>query len=139
MRRLLAALAVAVTVAGCSTPLTADRLTPSFAETFAGLYESQQRLLGRTDVHRDRLGVRANCRRIGPHADGPGDDWLCVVRFTDRGLGATQGYEVQVKPDGCWKGDGLPARQPAQLDLVTGDRAINPLVEFDACFDTSWR
>jgi hypothetical protein len=42
--------AVALLLAGCGTALTPERLGPSVAEVFAGLYAQQQQLVGRTDV-----------------------------------------------------------------------------------------
>jgi hypothetical protein len=137
VRRLLAVPVVAL-LTGCSTPLTADRVGPSFAEVFAGLYAAQQTALGRTDV--TVSGTAAACRRTGTSPDGPGEDWSCTVQYVDAGAAAAQTFEVQVKPDGCWKAEGPPAAQPAELvDAATGTRSTNPLSEFDGCLDTSWR
>jgi hypothetical protein len=54
---------------GCSTALTPARLSPSFAEVFAGLYATQQSRLGRTDVTQRGLQPRAGCARTGASAD----------------------------------------------------------------------
>ena len=139
MRRLLPAAGLALLLSGCSTPLTADRLGPSVAEVFGGLYASQQSQLGRSDVAADRLRPLAACRRNGSSADGPGEDWSCTVQYVDGDAAAAQSFELQVKPDGCWKAEGPPASQPAELvDPSTGARSTNPLAEFDGCLDTSW-
>ena len=124
---------------GCSSQLTPAALAPSFATTFSGLYADQQSSLGRTDVTAAGLGAQAVCRRTGTAATGPGEDWTCSVTYRDGVTSGTQVFEVQVKADGCWKADGPPSVQPAQLaDAQTGLPLTNPLAEFDGCFDTSW-
>ncbi len=139
MRRLLAGAAIAGLVTGCSSAFTPARLGPSFAEVFTGLYAAQQGELGRTPSTRQGLRPLATCRRTGPTPDGPGEDWVCTVDYVDAGQSSTQSFELQVKPDGCWKADGPPANQPAQLiDALTGEPRTNPLAEFDGCLDTSW-
>ncbi len=139
MRRLAtAALAVAL-CSGCGTAMTPTALSPAFAETFAGLYETQQSRVGRTDVTAEGLRPRALCARTGTSTDGPGEDWLCKVQYVDQDTAYTQSFEVQVKPDGCWRAEGPPTAQPAELvDAVDGSRSTNPLAEFDGCLDTSW-
>lgn len=139
MRRLLAVWAVAGLVTACGTPFTPARLAPSFAEVFGGLYASQQRELGRTPPRPQSLHPLATCRRTGTVVDGPGEDWVCIVEYVEAGTSLSQSFEVQLKPDGCWKADGPPANQPAQLvDARTGDPRTNPLAEFDGCLDTAW-
>ncbi|MBK5305615.1 MAG: hypothetical protein JJD92_02895 [Frankiaceae bacterium] len=137
-RPLLALLAVLAT--SCATAQTPPKLSASFAETFAGLYAEQQQALGRTDATRPSLQTRAVCRRSGPQPEGPGEDWLCAVQYVDGDTEATQSFEVQAKPDGCWKAEGPPTVQPALLrDPQTGRSVVNRLAEFDGCLDTSWR
>jgi hypothetical protein len=58
------------------------------------------------------------------------------VQYLDGATATAQLFEVQLKPDGCWKADGPPATQPAEL---AGTGAANPLAEFDGCLDTAWR
>jgi hypothetical protein len=123
----------------CSTPLTPQRVAPSFQEAFTGLYVEQQVLLGRDSVDRAGLHVLASCRRTGSDPNGPGEDWVCAVQYTDLGTSSTQSFELQVKPDGCWKADGAPSVQPAKVvDPITQLTTANPLAEFDGCLDTSW-
>ncbi len=70
---------------------------------------------------------------------GPGEDWACTVDYVDAGQSSTQSFELQVKTDGCWKADGPPANQPAQLIVAhTGEPRTNPLAEFDECLEPSW-
>lgn len=135
MKRLLL---LPLLLAGCASPLTPEALAPSLAQAFGGLYTAQQQTLGRS-VDRAGLGVLATCRRTGPDAAGPGEDWTCTVAYRDGVNATSQAFEVQVKPDGCWKAEGAPALQAAELvDPRTGERSTNPLAEFDGCFDTSW-
>lgn len=139
MRRvlLLAALLCSLFAAGCATPLTAGRVEASFARAFSGLYTLQQAQDGRAVPG---LQVRAGCRRTGPDATGPGEDWACVVQYVDAGTALSQAFELLVKPDGCWRAEAPPVSQPAlRAHPVTGAPRPNPLAEFDGCFDTSWR
>jgi hypothetical protein len=126
-------------VGACATPLTPSRVSPSFLQVFQGRYAEQQRLLGRPGVAPGSLHATAACQRTGADGDGPGEDWLCGVRFVDQGTSTAQSFELQVKADGCWKADGAPATQPASLvDARSGATRTNPLSEFDGCLDTSW-
>ncbi len=126
-------------VAGCATVSTQQSVSVSFGQVFAGRYAAQQVQQGRTDVTRAGLQPTATCARSGAAPDGPGEDWICTVRYTDGVTSGTQVFEVQVKPDGCWKADGPPSVQPAQVvDALTGLPVTNPLSEFDGCLDTAW-
>ncbi|MDX6268307.1 MAG: hypothetical protein QOD70_3047 [Frankiales bacterium] len=126
-------------MAACSTSLTPPQLSGDVKKAFAGLYVSQQALLGRTDVRASALHTLASCTRTGPAQDGPGEDWLCSVQYLDTGTAAAQTFEVQLKADGCWTATGAPATQPAQLvDPLTQQHLANPLAAFDGCLDTSW-
>ena len=140
MRRLAVSAAVLALCAGCGTAMTPATLSPAFAEVFSGLYSTQQSRLGRTDVTPDGLRPQARCARTGTSTEGPGEDWLCKVQYVDQDTAYTQSFEVQLKPDGCWRAEGPPTAQPAVLvDAVDGSQSTNPLAEFDGCLDTSWR
>ena len=131
-------LAAALLLTGCSTTLTPGQLGPSVAETFAGLYSTQQAGLGRTDVVRRELRPLGSCRRTGTSPDGPGEDWTCTVQYVDSDTAAVQSFEVRLKPDGCWTADGPPGTQPATLtDAQSGLVRSNPLSQFDGCLDVS--
>lgn len=135
---LLGALAVLLG-AGCSSALTSANATPSFTTTFAGLYADQQAIYGRVGVTAAGIQPLGSCRRVGSSAAGPGDDWTCVVQYVDEGTAAAQSFELQVKPDGCWKADGPASAQSVEITrAATGLLVSNPLAEFDGCFDTSW-
>ena len=134
-----ALLVVPLLAAGCGSPLTSRSLEPSFARAFSGLYALQQSEDGRTDVEVSGLASSASCRRTGPDAAGPGEDWQCTVTYVDSGTSFTQSFEVQIKADGCWKAEAPPTVQPAvRADPTTGATRVNPLAEFDGCLDTSW-
>jgi hypothetical protein len=138
MRR--AAVVAVLLATACSTPATPAALSSSFGETFTGLYVGQQAELGRTDISASGLQVRSSCQRHGRAKEGPGEDWICLVQYVDADSPATQSFEVQMKPDGCWKAEGPPTAQPATLaDPVSGRVSVNRLAEFDGCLDTSWR
>ena len=126
-------------LAACASPLTRTGLEPGFAKTFSGLYALQQTDDGRTGVVAAALQTKAACRRTGPQAQGPGEDWVCIVQYLDASTLFTQSFEVQLRPDGCWKADAPPTAQPAlRTDPLTGATRPNPLSEFDGCLDTSW-
>jgi len=139
VKRLVAGAAL-LAAAACASPLTPTRVEASFAPTFAALYALQQSQDGRTDVSAAALGPRATCRRTGVDSRGPGEDWTCTVVYVDTRTSFTQTFELQVKPDGCWRAEAPPAAQPAvRTDPLTGVTRTNPLAEFDGCLDTSWR
>ena len=135
MRRLLPLFAL---LAACASPAQPPALGKDLGRTFAGLYVQQQSQDGRTGV--TVTNVHAGCHRTGTAHDGPGEDWACAVQYTDAGVAFTQGFELQVKADGCWRAEAPPIAQPAaRVDPVTGVVRTNPLAEFDGCLDTSWR
>ena len=139
MRRLVAAAAVLAAAAACASPLTPARVEASFAPTFGALYALQQSQQGRT-LDPSALLPRATCRRAGVDSSGPGEDWTCTVVYLDTQTSFTQSFELQVKPDGCWRAEAPPVAQPAvRTDPLTGVTRTNPLAEFDGCLDTSWR
>jgi hypothetical protein len=140
MRRRSVGVVAVVLATACGTAATPPRLALSLTDAFAGLYAAQQAQFGRSDVTRSSLHASAACRRAGPHHDGPGEDWHCSVRYVDADTDATQSFELQVKPDGCWKAEAPPTVQPARIaDPLTGVTSVNQLAEFDGCLDTSWR
>jgi hypothetical protein len=139
VKRVGVALVLGLLTTACSTPATSTALSSSFAEVFAGLYVAQQAHLGRTDVTAGTLHPRSLCRRTGPASQGPGEDWVCAVQYVDADSTVTQSFDMQVKPDGCWRADGAAASQPAVLaDPVSGQTSVNQLAEFDGCLNTSW-
>ena len=109
----------------------------SIVTAFAHLYRLQARQLNRPDVTEAQLRATATCNKGGGivAADGPGNDWRCVVSWHLPGVDATGTaiYQLDVKADGRYVADGdgpkevngyFPVRTP------TGD-AANPLWQFD--------
>lgn len=132
------ALVVALLLTGCGSALTREHLSPSFNTVFTQTYVRQQHLLGRHPLAPGQLQALSSCRRTGTSATGPGEDWQCLVTYLDVKKPAAQAFEVQLKSDGCWKANGSPTTQPAQLQAaVSGAPLTNPLSEFDGCLDTS--
>ena len=109
----------------------------SVATAFAHLYRLQTKQLNRPDVTEAQLRATATCNKGGGivAADGPGNDWRCVVSWHLPGVDATGNaiYQLDIKADGRYVADGdgpkevngyFPVRTP------TGD-AANPLWQFD--------
>jgi hypothetical protein len=140
VRHAAAAVSLALLTASCSTPATPGALSSDFSDVFAGRYLGQRALLGPAVLTRATLHAQSRCQRSGPAKEGPGEDWVCLVRYDDPDGPATQSFELQVKPDGCWTAEGSATAQPPVLaNPETGAVSVNPLAEFDGCLDTSWR
>jgi len=132
-----------VVLGGCGgSPITATRLADSVAPTFANLYVRQQAERGKPGVSAADLGVRATCARTDPTTTdhGAGSDWVCAVQWLVAGPGTPVGasYDVSVQPNGCYTADG-PASVVGQQTLVgaDGSTVVNPLWQFNSCFDTT--
>jgi ABC-2 type transport system permease protein len=121
------------------TGITPTRLAHSITPTFENLVLLQQQEVGRRIPHGDSLNVVPTCRRTsGVRSVGPGDDWLCsldVISPAARQL--SLGYEVNVRANGCYTAEGPPT-VIGRLTLRTtaGHHVVNPLYEFDGCFET---
>jgi hypothetical protein len=106
--------------------------------TFANLYKLQQSLLGHPPVVDPQ--APANCQRTGrgvPNS-GAGDDWICQLSLSVNGqFQSVFTYELAVRADGCYVADGSPSLVGgAMLTAANGSARVNPLFEFDGCFDT---
>ncbi len=109
----------------------------SVATAFAHLYRLQANQLNRPDVAEAQLRATATCTKGGGivAANGPGNDWRCVISWhlPDVEATGTAIYQLDIKADGRYVADGdgpkqvngyFPVRTP------TGD-AANPLWQFD--------
>ena len=118
--------------------VTAARLETSLGATFSNLTAYQQRLLGRAVPTGTTLDVLPTCARRGVStpSEGQGDDWHCVL--TVLGPRASQtpvGYDVNVRPNGCYTADGPPSFiGPATIRRRGHGVVPNPLFVFDGCF-----
>lgn len=154
-RRIAAGVIAAATaggLAGCGqSPITGARVAAAVRPTFANLYLLQQTQRGHPTT-RAAMHTRVTCARgagaSGAGTSGPstgrgaGDDWACTIIFQVRGpqIPEAATYALHVRTDGCYTADGDgPADLNGAPTLVdtTGDTVINPLWQFDGCFDTS--
>jgi ABC-2 type transport system permease protein len=139
---LAALIGVAVAIIAASTPalgsgIDQDKVQSSLATEFAHLYRLQTGQLHRPDVAEELLAVTAACTKGGGlvAAEGPGNDWRCVVSWHLPGLDATGSaiYQLDVTSDGRYVADGDGPKEVNgyfQVRTPTGDQP-NPLWQFD--------
>ncbi|WP_369250273.1 ABC transporter permease [Streptomyces sp. R41] len=139
---LVALVALTVTVVAVATPsmgsgIRQDKVQRSVATAFAHLYRLQTKQLNRPDVTEAQLRATAACNKGAGQrvAEGPGNDWRCVVSWHLPGVEAagTAIYQLDVTPDGRFVADGDGPKEVNGYFLVrtpTGD-ASNPLWQFD--------
>jgi ABC-2 type transport system permease protein len=113
------------------------KVQQSVATAFAHLYRLQTKQLNRPDVTEAHLKATAACTKGGDQvaAQGPGNDWRCVVTWhlPDVEAAGTAIYQLDVTPDGRFVADGDGPKEVNGYFLVrtpTGD-APNPLWQFD--------
>ncbi|GGR87252.1 ABC transporter permease [Micromonospora fulviviridis] len=135
-------LAATVGVVAVATPTTGsgieqDKVQRSVATAFAHLYRMQTTQLHRPDVTEAQLKATATCNKGGGKlaAEGPGNDWRCVVSWhlPDVEAAGSAIYQLDVTPDGRFVADGDGPKEVNGYFLVrtqTGD-APNPLWQFD--------
>jgi hypothetical protein len=136
-------LALTIGLAACgSADVTRPRVEGSLSEVFTNLYIQQQDMLGKTGVTATSMAATPTCHRGGggpavPDV-GAGSDWVCMVTWND-GDGAAQvgKFELQVRSNGCYMAGG-PSKivGPLKIRLPNGTTVINPVFEFDGCFNT---
>ncbi|MGW2783792.1 ABC transporter permease [Streptomyces populi] len=140
---LAAVTAAAVTAATGATGsgIEQDKVQRSAATAFAHLYRLQTRQLNRPAVTEAQLKVTADCDKgsVKVAAEGPGNDWRCVVSWHLPGVDAvgTAVYQLDITPDGRFMADGDGPKEVNGYFLVrtpTGD-APNPLWQFDGDVD----
>ncbi len=131
----VAALAVATTVSGSG--IEQEKVQRSVATAFAHLYTIQTKQLNRPAVTEAQLQATAACTKGGANldAEGPGNDWRCVVSWHLPGIDAVGQaiYQLDVAPDGRYVADGDGPKEVNGYFLVrtpAGD-APNPLWQFD--------
>ncbi|MCX4409924.1 MULTISPECIES: ABC transporter permease [unclassified Streptomyces] len=139
---------VAVTVAvlasasGASgSGIEQDKVQRSVATAFAHLYRLQTKQLNRPAVTEAQLKATATCDKgsVKVAAEGPGNDWRCVVSWHLPGIEVvgTAIYQLDLTPDGRFMADGDGPKEVNGYFLVrtpTGD-APNPLWQFDGNVD----
>ncbi len=128
---------LAPATAATGSGIDQGKVQRSVATAFAHLYRLQAKQLNRPDVTEAQLQATATCTKGGGlvAADGPGNDWRCVISWhlPDVEATGTAIYQLDVNADGRYVADGdgpkevngyFPVRTP------TGD-APNPLWQFD--------
>ena len=97
--------------------------------------------LNRPDVTEAQLNTSAACNKGGGKyaAQGPGNDWHCVITWhlPDVAAAGTAIYQLDVTADGRFVADGDGPKEVNGYFLVrtpTGD-APNPLWQFDGAVD----
>ncbi|MGW4434536.1 ABC transporter permease [Streptomyces sp. NPDC004596] len=138
--------AVTVVVVATTTTVTGsgieqDKVQRSLATEFAHLYRLQTGQLHRPDVTEAQLRTAATCDKgsVRVAAEGPGNDWRCVVSWRLPGVEATGSavYQLDITADGRFVADGDGPKEVNGYFLVrtpTGD-APNPLWQFDGSVD----
>ncbi|HVT69103.1 MAG TPA: ABC transporter permease [Trebonia sp.] len=133
---------VTVAAVAAATPSTGSgidrhKVQRSVATAFAHLYRMQTAELNRPAVTEAQLRVTAACNRGGGRvsANGPGNDWRCVVTWHLPGVEAPGQaiYQLDVTADGRYVADGDGPKEVNGYFLVRtpqGD-APNPLWQFD--------
>jgi ABC-2 type transport system permease protein len=123
------------------TGVTSLRLEKSITGTFTNLVVLQQGWLGRRVPPGATLKVLPVCARRGAATPtkGPGSDWHCTLDVVAPDMRQTGiGYDVSVKPNGCYTADGpVTMIGPASIRSPDGRTHVNPLFQFDGCFDTT--
>ncbi|WP_460105102.1 ABC transporter permease [Streptomyces sp. YKOK-J1] len=134
-------LVVATTTSATGSGIEQDEVQRSLATEFAHLYRLQTELLHRPEVTEARLRAAATCDKGSDRiaAEGPGNDWRCVVSWHLPGVEATGSavYQLDVTADGRFVADGDGPKEVNGYFLVrtpTGD-APNPLWQFDGNVD----
>ncbi|MFD8394634.1 ABC transporter permease [Streptomyces sp. NPDC059680] len=136
----LAGVTVAVVASATGTTgsgISQDKVQRSLATEFAHLYRMQTRQLNRPAVTEAQLKATATCNKgsVRVAAEGPGNDWRCVVSWhlPDVEATGTAIYQLDVTSDGRFVADGDGPKEVNGYFLVrtpTGD-APNPLWQFD--------
>jgi len=134
------AAAVVSLVAAGKPAVTKARLERSLDPVYTNLYLQQAKILGHPQFSAADLASNTTCHRGGPKVKdvGPGADWICHIIFTDQAGKRQDGkFELNAKSNGCYVATG-PSRINGPViitDVVTGRDVINPVFEFDACYD----
>ncbi|NIY67825.1 ABC transporter permease [Streptomyces malaysiensis] len=128
---------VAATTSATGSGIEQDKVQRSLATSFAHLYRMQTDQLNRPAVTEAQLKATASCDKGSTRvaAEGPGNDWRCVVTWHLPGVEATGQaiYQLDVTPDGRFMADGDGPKEVNGYFLVRtpdGD-APNPLWQFD--------
>jgi ABC-2 type transport system permease protein len=133
----LTAVVVAPATSATGSGIEQDKVQRSVATAFAHLYRLQTEQLNRPDVTEAQLKASAACTKGSTRvaAEGPGNDWRCVVSWHLPDVEATGSAisHLDVTADGRFMADGDGPKEVNGYFLVrtpTGD-GPNPLWQFD--------
>ncbi|MFF3873947.1 ABC transporter permease, partial [Streptomyces sp. NPDC001978] len=128
---------VAATTSATGSGIEQDKVQRSVATAFAHLYRMQTDELNRPAVTEAQLKATAACSKghVQDSAEGPGNDWRCVVSWHLPGVQTTGQaiYQLDVTSDGRFVADGDGPKEVNGYFLVrtpSGD-APNPMWQFD--------
>ncbi|MFG3366916.1 ABC transporter permease [Streptomyces sp. NPDC090032] len=133
----LTAVVVGPATSATGSGIEQEKVQRSVATAFAHLYRLQTEQLHRPDVTEARLKASAACTKGSTRvaAEGPGNDWRCVVSWHLPDVEATGSaiYQLDVTADGRFMADGDGPKEVNGYFVVrtpTGD-GPNPLWQFD--------
>ncbi|MFF9625020.1 ABC transporter permease [Streptomyces griseosporeus] len=132
---------VAATTSATGSGIEQDKVQRALATEFAHLYRLQTDQLHRPAVTEAQVRATATCDKgsVRVAAEGPGNDWRCVVSWHLPGVEAAGSavYQLDVTSDGRFVADGDGPKEVNGYFLVrtpAGD-APNPLWQFDGNVD----
>ncbi len=130
---------------GCDSSggITRSRIEKSVAPTFSNLWVVTEAQHGRK-ITASALRTKVQCIR-GDNAEpdkGPGEDWSCNLAWIENAAGVpgAAAYTLHVHPNGCYSADGdgpVDLNGSPSLTRPDGASVVNPLWQFDGCFDNS--
>jgi len=139
---LVGLLVVTMGVLAVASPSTGSgidqhKVQQSVATAFGHLYRLQTQQLHRPDVTEEQLASTVACTKGDGlvDADGPGNDWRCVVSWHLPGttVAGQAIYQLDIASDGQYVADGDGPKEVNgyfQVRTPTGDQP-NPLWQFD--------
>lgn len=134
---------VALTSQASGSGIERATVERSVATAFGHLYRLQTEQLNRPAVTEAQLRATASCTKGGglEPAQGPGNDWRCIVGWHLPGVDAvgTAVYQLEVSADGQLVADGDGPKEVNgyfQVRTPSGTEP-NPLWQFDAIVDLS--
>ncbi|MGW1344388.1 ABC transporter permease [Kribbella sp. NPDC002412] len=137
----LTAAVVAPAAPATGSGIDQDKVQRSVATSFAHLYRLQTEQLNRPAVTEGQLQTSAACTKGGDQvaAQGPGNDWRCVVSWHVPGVEAAGSaiYQLDINPLGRYVADGDGPKEVNGFFLVrtpSGDEP-NPLWQFDGLIE----
>lgn len=139
---IIVAVGAGALISTSKSSITRARLERDLPQTFANRYLAQAKLLGHKGVTVKSVQPKAQCYKAVPNVKDQGSGagvWLCYMRWHDRNVDETLmpgKFELNVHSNSCYSVTG-PSKLLGLLTITdkTGKDVINPVSEFDGCFD----